>query len=335
MTALGILTCSYLLKHGHMIIPPYHQAHNHMLTILSDVRLHEQTRGSASSLKSALLDQVRFMGMMSNPAQALILGRMPWHRASVSRNNRTMREFLLPQIQRKLESTTESTQKKTVVDLAIKHVGTDEPNASKNKPTAEFVDRLIANLKIFLFAGHDTTASSICFMTKLLQDNPGRLERVRAEHDAVLGPEVDKAAEILTTSPHLLQSLPYTLAVIKETLRLYPLAATVREPSPGFYLTATNSSVRYPMEGFGVWLSPTGVQRHPQYWKRPKDFSPERWMSTDASLHPAANSWVPFSLGPRNCIGMELALIELKLVLVLTARTFDITEAWGEWDKER
>ncbi|KAK7702029.1 hypothetical protein SLS64_009890 [Diaporthe eres] len=247
----------------------------------------------------------------------------------------TMREFLLPQIQRKLESTSENTQKKTIVDLAIKHVGTDEPNASKKQPSAEFVDRLVANLKIFLFADHDTTASTICFMTKLLQDNPSCLEKVRAEHDAVLGPEVDKAAEVLTASPHLLQSLPYTLAVIKETLRIYPLAATVREPPPGFYLTGTNSSVRYPMEGFGLWLSAPGVQRHPQYWKRPNDFLPERWMSTDAALYPAANSWVPFSLGPRICIGMELALVELKLVLVLTARTFDIEEAWSEWDKQR
>ncbi|KAL2280938.1 hypothetical protein FJTKL_12243 [Diaporthe vaccinii] len=218
-----------------------------------DVRLHEQTRASDSSLKSALLDQLRLMGIVSNPAKAL------WHRASVARNNRTMREFLLPQIQRKLESTSENTQKKTIVDLAIKHVGTDEPNASKKQPSAEFVDRLVANLKIFLFAGHDTTASTICFMTKLLQDNPSCLEKVRAEHDAVLGPEVNKAAEILTASPHLLQSLPYTLAVIKETLRIYPLAATVRESPPRFYLTGTNSSVRYPMDGFGLWLSPPGV----------------------------------------------------------------------------
>lgn len=302
---------------------------------LSDVRLHEQTRESDSSLKSALLDQLRLMGMVSNPARAFIMGRMPWHRAAVIRNNRTMRQFLLPQIQRKLDSTTENAKKKTIVDLAIKHLGTDEPNASKQKPTAEFVDRLIANLKIFLFAGHDTTASTICFMTKLLQDNPGCLEKLRAEHDAVLGPEVDKASEILTTSPHLLQSLPYTQAVIKETLRLYPLAATVREAPPGFYLTATDSSVRYPMEGFGMWLSAPGVQRHPQYWTRPKDFLPERWTSNDASLHPTTNSWAPFSLGPRICIGMELAMIELKLVLVLTARTFDIEEAWSDWDEER
>lgn len=303
--------------------------------IFSDVRLHEQTRESDSSLKSALLDQIRLMGMMANPARAVLGRRMPWHSAAMVRNNKTMRDFLLPQIQRKLDSTTENTQKKTIVDLAIKHVSTDESSASKGKPTAEFIDRLVANLKIFLFAGHDTTASTICFMMKLLQDSPSSLEKLRSEHDAVLGLEVDKAAQVLTTSPHLLQSLPYTLAVIKETLRLHPLAATLREPPPGFCLTTADSSVTYPMEGFALWVSAPGLQRHPQYWQRPNDFLPERWTSTDASMHPNTNAWVPFSLGPRNCIGMELALIELKLVLVLTARTLDIQEAWEKWDKER
>lgn len=52
-------------------------------------------------------------------------------------------------------------------------------------------------------------------------------------------------------------------------------------------------------------------------------------------MHPNTNSWVPFSLGPRNCTGMKLALIELKLVLVLTARTLNIEEAWDKRDKER
>lgn len=304
--------------------------------MLSDIRLHEQTSESGSILKRALLDQLHLMGMMANAARGHIVGRLPWHNAAVKRNTRSIRDYLLPQIQKKLESDTENTQKKTIIDLAIKHIRTDEPNASKQGPTSDFVDRLIANLKIFLFAGHDTTASTICFMTKLLQDHPSCLEKLRAEHDAVLGPEVDKAAQALATTPHLLHSLPYTLAVIKETLRLYPLAATVRKSYPGFCLITTDSSVTYPMEGFGLWLSAPGLQRHPQYWSRPNDFLPERWTeATDTSLHPTANAWVPFSIGPRNCIGMELALIELKLVLVLTARSFEIEEAWEEWDIER
>lgn len=85
------------------------------------------------------------------------------------------------------------------------------------------------------------------------------------------------------------------------------------------------------------WLAAPGVQRNPDYWPRPNDFLPERWIATEGDpLYVATKeAWTPFSLGPRNCIGMELAMIELRLVSVLIARTFDIEEAWEEWDKKQ
>lgn len=256
---------------------------------------------------------------------------------SVLRNNNTMKKVLLPQIQGKLESGVFDAQRKTVMDLALKHIQEDKPSIPMPKrDDTPFIERLIANLKIFLFAGHDTTAATICFMIKLLQDHPDCLAKLRGEHDTILGSDPSRAAEFLTASPHLLHALPYTLGAIKETLRLYPLAATVREPPPGFCLTATSSSTRYPMDGFGLWLSAPCIQRHPQYWPQPEAFLPERWMVSDGDpLYPSHHAWTPFSLGPRNCIGMELALMELKLVLVMVARTFDIEEAWDEWDNKR
>jgi cytochrome P450 len=248
-----------------------------------------------------------------------------------------IRDILMPQIQSKLQEASNDSQVKTIIDLAIKYVDKDDPNATREKPNAAFVDRLIANLKVFLFAGHDTTASTICFMMKHLQDNPECLAKLRDEHDVVLGPDQGQAADILRRSPHLLYSLPYTLGVIKETLRLNPLAATMRARPGGFYLTGTDSSTRYPVDGWGVWLSAPGVARNPNYWPRPDEFIPDRWMVPEGDpLHPTHNSaWAPFSLGPRNCIGMELALIELRIVCILVARRFDIEEAWDEWDAQK
>ncbi len=242
----------------------------------------------------------------------------------------------MPHIQKKLQEDSNDSQVKTIVDLAIKYIDKDDPNASREKPNAAFVDRLVANLKAFLFAGHDTTAATICWMLKLLQDNPECFAKLRAEHDAVLGPDPSQAADALTRSPHLLYALPYTLAVIKETLRLHPLAATLRQAPPGFSLTAPGSSLRYPMDGWGIWMSTPGVARHPDYWVRPDEFLPERWTVPEGDpLHPVNNNaWAPFSIGPRNCIGMELALIELRIVSVLTARRFDIEEAWDKWDEQ-
>ncbi|KAI0165232.1 cytochrome P450 4V3 [Hypoxylon sp. FL1284] len=304
-----------------------------------DLRLHEQSRPTPSPLKKALMDQLVLMAMMTNAARVLPGGRMPWHNAAIKRNNRIMRDVLMPRIQNKLRSDFGAdTKKKTIVDLAIKHIDKDDPGASREKPDAEFVDRLIANLKIFIFAGHDTTSSTICFMVKNLQDHPDCLEKIRAEHDDVLGPNPDDATDILNKSPHLLYSLPYTLAVIKETLRLYPLAATVRssQVTPGFYLTVPGSELRYPTEGFGPWLAAPAVQRNPDYWPRADEFLPQRWLVAEGDpLYAAKEAWAPFSLGPRNCIGQELAMIELRLVSVLIARTFDIEEAWNEWDKKQ
>ncbi|KAI1108397.1 vera protein [Nemania sp. NC0429] len=299
------------------------------------MRLNEQQRTESGPIKFALLDQIRLMSMAANAARAMPFGRMPWHHAAIRRNNRTLRDEMMPYIESKLKSESNDSQVKTIADLAIKYIDKDDPNATREKPNAEFVDRLMANLKAFLFAGHDTTASTICFMIKLLQDHPECLAKLRAEHDAILGPDPTRDVDALTQSPHLLYSLPYTLGVIKETLRLYPLAATVREPRPGSYLTAPGSATRYPVDGWGIWLSAPGVARHPDYWPRPDEFIPERWTVPEGDpLHPVSNAaWAPFSLGPRNCIGMELALIELRIVAVLVSRRFDVEEAWDDWDK--
>ncbi|KAJ8131544.1 hypothetical protein O1611_g2083 [Lasiodiplodia mahajangana] len=272
-----------------------------------DMRLRQQSCESDTPLKTALLDQLRLMGIMTNAARATILGRMPWHTAAIANNNRVMRNILLPRIQAKFEDKVNHARKKTIIGLAVESFNKAGPQ-SAGRQQSGFVETLIANLKVFLFAGHDTTSSSICFMFKLLQDNPQALATLRKEHDDMFGADPEKAAQVLAVSPHLLSSLPYTLGVIKETLRLHPLAGTILP----------------------------AIHRHPKYWLRADEFVPERWTVAEGDpLHPVHNAWVPFSIGARNCIGMELAMIELKLVLVLLVRTFDIEEAWDEWDTER
>ncbi|KAI5920544.1 vera protein [Camillea tinctor] len=301
-----------------------------------DMRLHEQTATTSSPLKVALMDQLSLLGKGGSVKNMLPVSRLPWHTAAINRNNKTMRDILLPLIQDKLRSDSNASHKKTTVDLAIRAVDKGDPNAGA-AATPEFIDNLIANLKVFLFAGHDTTSSTICFLTKLLADHPACLAKLRAEHDAVLGPDPNIATSVLLASPHLLHALPYTLAAIKEALRLYPLAATVRAAPPGTYLTHAGSGTRYPGEGFELWVAPPVIQTHPAYWgPRAEEFVPERWMAAaEAGEGHCKEAWIPFAYGPRNCIGMELALTELKLVAVLTARTLDFEEAWGEWDALR
>jgi cytochrome P450 len=65
----------------------------------------------------------------------------------------------------------------------------------------------------------------------------------------------------------------------------------------------------------------------------PEEFIPDRWLvGPEDPLYPKKASWRPFEWGPRSCIGQTLAQLELKIALVMTARTFDITPAYEEWD---
>lgn len=165
----------------------------------------------------------------------------------------------------------------------------------------------------------------------LLDKLPEALAKVRAEHDAVFK-SVAETADQLRREPHLLNRLPYTTAVIKEAMRLFPPAAGMRGGEPGKPLTDDRGRL-YPTEGMNVWILHSAVQRHPEYWPYADEFRPERWLvGPEDPLYPVKGGWRPFEHGPRNCIGQTLAMHDIKITLVLTAREFYIRSAYDEWD---
>ncbi|WYZ42278.1 hypothetical protein EsH8_V_001173 [Colletotrichum jinshuiense] len=296
-----------------------------------DERLHEQTNPISGPLRIALADQLRLMGIR----QAFSFGYLfPWQQKAVDHNNEIIHNQLYPSIMRSLESGLKPSKKKTVLNLALMHLSEEAGTRVVNPATdPDMIETIISNLKTFLVAGHETTASALCFMFKVLQDNPGSLAKVRAEHDEILGPDAEKAANILSNSPQLLNSLRYTHAVIKETLRLYQLASTMRGGEPGFYLTDPDSGRQNSTEGFLVWDGGPGMQHDPSLWPDVEKFVPDRWLvPAEDRLHPVKDTWRAFARGPRDCIGQEVALVEIKLVAALILREFDIEEAWDEWD---
>lgn len=92
--------------------------------------------------------------------------------------------------------------------------------------------------------------------------------------------------------------MPYTSAVIKETLRLYPPAATARVGAPDGFLTDQATGKVYPTEGMMLWSTHFATHRMAEYWARPDEFLPERWLTRDEAdpLHPRKNAWRPFEL---------------------------------------
>jgi cytochrome P450 len=203
-----------------------------------------------------------------------------------------------------------------------------------SKVDAEFKEIAAAQLRLFLFAGHDTTSSTLVYCYHLLATHPDCMAQIRTEHNEVFGPNTD-IYQTLVQKPQLLNKLPYTLAVIKEALRLFPPASGFRAGSPDMTIVDDNGTL-YPTEGCNVWAMHLIIHRNPKYWKDPHSFIPERWLvGPDHPLYPIKGAWRPFEFGPRNCLGQTLAVMELKVVLAMTIRDFNITPGYDEWDEQR
>ncbi len=219
-----------------------------------------------------------------------------------------------------------------VIDLALdvytKELGTS-PTGDKVDPV--FKTAAINHIKLFMFAGHDTTSSTICYAIYELARYPAALTKMLEECDAVFGPDTTQTATRLKDDPYLINKLPFVTAIIKETLRLWAPASTLRKAPPGYFLH--HDGKQYPTEGFVIWPVIYALQRDPNLWPSPDSFIPERWIVDDADmLHPPKGAWRPFELGPRSCIGQDLALIESKIILVLMLRQFKFEPMYKELD---
>ncbi|KAL7951330.1 cytochrome P450 [Trichoderma barbatum] len=304
-----------------------------ILRATMDERLHEQINTQGSPLKQALISQIRLMSKVLGVNRILGIKRWPWEAWIRQRNNEALRKALLGRVETLIKSphlADAVSKKKTILNIALSRTLAE---TGGQPPDQQSVDAILANLKLFLFAGHDTTSSTICWMFKLLQDNPDCLSKLRAELDSVLGKDTSQAASLLRDSPQLLNSLAYINGVVKETLRFYPLASTVRQGEKDLCLIASGSDLRYPTEGAAIHDVPSVIQLDEHVWPRANEFLPERWVAAQGDpMHPNKDAWRPFSMGPRNCIGQELAMVEIKLVAALVCREFDIHEAWDKWD---
>ncbi|KAF2014077.1 cytochrome P450 [Aaosphaeria arxii CBS 175.79] len=220
----------------------------------------------------------------------------------------------------------------SIMTLVLSNFIKENEQAPQRISLSEFTNVAAAQLRLFLFAGHDTTSSTLIYSYHLLATHPESLARVRAEMNEVLGPAA-KTPALLRERPALLNQLPYTLAVIKETLRLFPPASGFREGKSDVSIFDEDGTA-YPTDGCYVWVVHLALQRDPKYWKDPHSFIPERWLVGPGDpLYPVKGAWRPFEFGPQNCLGQSLALVEIKVVLAMTIRSFDIQPAYEEWDE--
>ena len=226
----------------------------------------------------------------------------------------------------------ENTRTKAVIDLVIQTYISQDKKELPEKLDPAFHLFAIRQIRTFLFAGHDSTSSRICYILHLLSKNPSSLAKLRAEHDRLLGPNLSAAASLLSSKPHLIKSLPFTQAIIKESLRLFTPAASTRAGKPNVSLTS-DAGTSLPTTSAIVFIVHTEMHRSPAYWPRPDEFLPERWLvGPEHELYPKKGAWRAFEHGPRNCIARDLVMVELSVVLAMVAREFEFSECYAEWD---
>jgi len=163
----------------------------------------------------------------------------------------------------------------------------------------------------FVLAGHETTAVALSWTWYLLDRHPAVAERLRAEVTGALGdrtPTIDD-----------LPRLQYARMVVEEAMRLYP-------PVWGFFRQALGPDTvgeHTVPKGALVLISPYLTHRHPRFWDDPERFDPERFIPERVRERPRF-AYLPFSGGPRLCIGNEFALMEAQLAVAMTVQRYTL-----------
>ncbi|KAH8662498.1 cytochrome P450 monooxygenase [Xylariales sp. PMI_506] len=185
------------------------------------------------------------------------------------------------------------------------------------------------NANVLIVAGSETTASTLCGVTFLLCKNQGALSKLCDEVRSSFENEHD--ITLLTV-----QKLDYMLAVLNESMRIYPAAAgsvprRIHEGGEnicGYYIPE-NSIV-------DIWH--WAMYHNPNNFSQPESFIPERWLDDPRFANDKRHGFQPFSTGGRNCLGKNLAYAEMRLILARLVWSYDISlvdQDMGNWVDQR
>nr|AAI13144.1 Cytochrome P450, family 3, subfamily a, polypeptide 16 [Mus musculus] len=185
-------------------------------------------------------------------------------------------------------------------------------NKSKDKDSHKALSEIeiTAQSIIFIFAGYETTSSILSFTVYSLATHPDIQKKLQEEIDEALP---NKAPPTYDT----VMAMEYLDMVLNETLRLYPITNRLQRVCKkdveinGIYIP----------KGSTVIIPSYVLHHDPQHWPEPEEFQPERFSKENkGSIDPYV--YLPFGNGPRNCIGMRFALMNMKLALIKVLQNF-------------
>jgi cytochrome P450 len=204
-------------------------------------------------------------------------------------------------------------EKETHFDFLAMFMDARDRSTEQPMSDRELIDEVLT----LIVAGHETTAAALTWTWYLLSQHDLTAEQLRTEADGVSAHEplgLDAA-----------ERLAFTHRVAQESLRLYP---------PGWLLTRRTLEADE-LGGFpiaprsDVFISPYLLHRHPKFWDDPESFRPERFAGADAEeRHRFA--YIPFAVGPRHCIGENIAMFEMLVHLQKMSQRFRLRRASAE-----
>jgi len=228
------------------------------------------------------------------------------------------RDVILDRIKKSVNRSTyiKTTEKKRVafLDLLIRTLNDDGTRLS--------MEDIQEDVDTFMFAGNHTISSALIFTLYLLGRHRKVQSKLQQEIDSILGSNFQGHVTVEKIS-----KLTYMDAVIKESMRLYPPVAFLgRQTTEECYI----DGIKVP-KGQDVTIFVHFLHRNPNIWKEPEKFDPNRFSIENRSELTKSNfSYIPFSAGPRNCIGQRFSIQEIKIFLSKFFSKFNVIS----WDRE-
>ncbi|KAL0937245.1 trichothecene c-15 hydroxylase [Colletotrichum truncatum] len=195
---------------------------------------------------------------------------------------------------------------------------------------------MVSNAFLLMLGGSETSATALSAVTYLLTLHPEVLSKLTKEVFGAFQSEEEICIQTV-------QKLPYMLAVLDETLRLHP---PLPHTSPRVVHKWGDTFCGYFIkEGTIVSIPQWAMYHSAQNFTLPESFIPERWLGDLRFANDQREARKPFSFGPRNCIGMNLAYTEMRVILARIIWNFEMKladdsrnwtesqKAWVVWEK--
>uniref|UniRef100_A0A3Q3JAZ9 Cytochrome P450 3A n=1 Tax=Monopterus albus TaxID=43700 RepID=A0A3Q3JAZ9_MONAL len=193
-----------------------------------------------------------------------------------------------------------------MVDCQISEKNKNDPSSQKGLTDHEILSQAL----IFIFAGYETSSSSLGFLAYNLATHPDIQKTLQEEIDEAFPEKSQPTYEAL-------MQMEYLDMVVNESARLYPIGSRLERVAKS---SVEVNGVTIP-KGTTVIIPVYTLHHDPALWSEPEAFKPERFSKENKdNIDPY--SFLPFGAGPRNCIGMRFALLMIKLAIVEVLQNF-------------